>query len=281
MIPSLDNLTVTSLMVFVDKKVCDKGRGFTNYSGLFYPATNIINGLYTYNLPFKQVIADSSVSGASILSGVYLNNNLIQIGQSGLVGINHQNGQVFFNNNVSNYTISGNYAVKDFNIYLTNKPEEELLFETQVRVRPKISQTITGLSQNVETYPALFFKNNNTINNPFALGGAVDTRIEVRIVALADSLFNLDAVCGILRDTAHERLPLLNISDLNLNYIGCLPSGYYNYDNIKNSKDLGTDSFYIEEVNISKNFNFLNKGNNSIFPAFIDFTLSRIRNPKI
>jgi hypothetical protein len=281
MISSIDNLAVASLMVFLDKKVCDKGRGFTNYSGSFFAATNLYNNLYTYNLPFKQIVADSSVSGASILSGVYLNSNFIKIGQSGLVGINHQNGQAFFSNNVSAYPITGNYAVKDFNVYLTNKPEEELLFETQTRVRPKTAQTVTGLLSNVETYPALFFKSNSTINDPFALGGTVDTKIEVRVIALADNLFNLDAVCGLLRDTAHERLALLNATDLNLNYIGCLPSGYYNYDTIKNSKDLSIDSFYIEEVNVSKNFNFLNKGNNSIFPAFIDFTLSKIRNPKI
>jgi len=276
---NFDNDVMSSMMLFVDNVVCNVGQGYTNYSGTFYSTNNLFNNTYTYSLPFKQVVADSSVSGANILSGIYLSGSFITGNQSGLIGISQQNGQVYFNNNVTASQLSGNYAVKDFTIYLTNKPEEELLFETQYSVRPKITQNLTGLSPNAQTVPAIFIKNNSSINDPFAFGGTVDSKIEIRLIILADSLFNLDAVCGVLRDTAYQRMPLIKNTDLNLNYLNCFNSGFYNYNSLKNAKFNQNELFYIEEVAISKNFAFMDKINPGIFPAFVDFTLSKIRNP--
>ena len=275
--PNFDNETMSSMILFLDNIIGDKGQGYTNFSGNFYSTSNLINGIYTYSLPFKQIVADNSVSGANILSGLYLNGSFVNVGQSGLVGINHLNGQAFFNTYVSPTSLSGNYAVKDFNLYLTNKPEEELLFETQYTVRPKISQTVTGLSPNAQTIPAIFIKSNTSINEPFAFGGTVDSKIEIRAIVIADNLFNLDAVCGLLRDSAYLRMPLIKNTDLSLNYLNCPSSGYYNYNSIRNGKIGAGDLFYIEEVSITKNFAFMDKINTSIFPAFVDFTLSKIR----
>jgi hypothetical protein len=265
------------MILFLDHVICNEGQGYTNYSGKFYSTSNLFNNLYTYSLPFKQVISDSSVSGASILSGVYLNGSFIKNGQSNLISINHHNGQAFFNTGINVSQLSGYYAVKDFNIYLTNKAEEEVLFETQYYVRPKITQNITGLAPNTLTAPAIFIKSNKSVNEPFAFGGVVDAKIEIRAIVLADSLFNLDAVCGLLRDTAHRRIPLIRNNDLGMNYLGCVNSGFYNYANLRDIKINEADSFYIEEVLISKNFNFMDKINQAIFPAFVDFTLSKIR----
>jgi len=276
---NFDNDVMSSMILFVDNVICNVGQGYTNYSGNFYSTNNLFNNTYTYSLPFKQIVSDSSVSGANVLSGIYLSGTFVTGNQNGLIGINHQNGQVFFNSNVTANQLSGNYAVKDFNVYLTNKPEEELLFETQYSVRPKITQNLTGLAPNTQTVPAIFIKNNNSINDPFAFGGTVDSKIDIRLIVLADSLFNLDAVCGILRDTAYQRMPLIKNTDLNLNYLNCLNSGFYNYNSLKNAKFNQNELFYIEEVAISKNFAFMDKINPGIFPAFVDFTLSKIRNP--
>jgi hypothetical protein len=279
MIGNFDNDVMSSMILFVDNVVCNVGQGYTNYSGNFYNTNDLFNNTYTYSLPFKQIIADSSVSGANVLSGIYLSGSFITGNQNGLIGINHQNGQVFFSNNVTANQLSGNYAVKDFNIYLTNKPEQELLFETKYSIKPKTSQNLDGLAPNAQTIPAIFIKSNNSINDPFALGGTVDSKIDIRLIVLADSLFNLDAVCGVLRDTAYQRMPLIKNTDLNLNYLNCLNSGFYNYNSLKSSKFSQNELFYIEEVSISKNFAFMDKINPGIFPAFVDFTLSKIRTP--
>jgi hypothetical protein len=275
----LDNILMSSMMMWIDHTLLKKGEAYKNYNSQFYPITNIFNGFYTYGLPFKQVVSDSSIPNANLLSGVYVNNSLINVGQGNLSGINPNNGQVYFTTNQSGKSLSGAYSVKDFNIYLTSQPEEELLFESQFQTRPKTSQTATGLAIEAITYPCVFLKNNGGSNEPFALGGQDDTIIQVRAIVLADSLFNLDAVCSILKDTARCYVPLINNSPFN--NFGSLNSGYYNYDSLTSNTNLSNNAFYITEVNISKIFANLNPKNTQVFPAFIDFTLSNIRYPRV
>jgi hypothetical protein len=274
---SLDNSIMSSMMLFLDNTLCDKGQGYTNYTGVFYNTNNLYNNLYSYSLPFKQIIADNSVSGANILSGVYINNTFSSIGQNGLSGINHQNGQIFMTSDVLGSTLSGSYAIKDFNIYLSSEPEERILFENQYQVRPKTSQTITGLSPGNITYPALFIKNINTKNESLGFGRFVDSKIEIRVIVMANSLFSLDAVCSYLRDTAYTHIPIIDNTDLKFDYLGSVSNGSYNYNNIKNNKLNTINTAYIEEVSVSKIYNYIDKINASVFPAFVDFTLSKVK----
>jgi hypothetical protein len=273
----LDNLLMSSMLMWMDHVILKKGEAYKNFSSQFYPVSNIYNGFYTYGLPFKQVVCDSSISGANILSGVYVNNNFKTIGQSNLTGISPQNGQVYFISGQGTNPISGNYSVKDFNLYLTNQPEEEILFESQYQARPKTTQTPTGLAIEAITYPCIFLKNNGGINQPFAFGGQDNTQILVRAVVMADNMFNLDALCSILKDTARDYVPLINSP---FNNFGGLESGHYNYDTLIKNIDVGANGFYISEVNVSKIFANLNARNNQVFPAFIDFTLNNIRYPR-
>lgn len=274
----LDNILMSSMIMWMDNILLSEGQAYQNYSSKFYPITNIFNGFYTYGLPFKQIVSDISITGANVLSGVYVNNVFTTVGQGNLTGINPNNGQVYFTSNQNANTLSGIYSVKDFNIYLTNQPEEELLFETQYEIKPKVSQNPTGLAIESITYPCIFLKNNGGTNEPFALGGQDNTIMEVRAVVLADNMFNLDAVCSILKDTARRYVPLINNSPFNS--FGGLNSGYFNYDTLTSGINISVDGFYIEEVNISKIFANLNPRNNKVFPAFVDFTLSNIRYPR-
>jgi len=276
--PQFDNLVVSSMILFLDHKICSLGEAFTNYSGLLYPINKSYNSYNTYSLPFKQVIADNSISGANIMSGVYINGSFNPINNN-LIGINHYKGQVYFTGNI-NGQVSGNYAVKDFNIYLTNKPEEEILFKTKFNIRPKTPQFATGLADNIETIPAIFIKNNGGINEPFAFGGIDNTKIDIRCVAVADNLYHLDAISSILRDTAHKHMYLISSSDIGLDNMGNLKSGYFNYNNIINNKINSSDKLYIEEVRISRIPNIATEDNVNIFntfSAFIDFSLRKIR----
>jgi len=274
-----DNLVTSSMVLFLDHKICSEGQGYTNFSGEIFSINNNYFSYNTYALPFKQIIADSSVSGANIMSGVYLNNSFTVPGASNLVGINHYRGQVYFTGNLAGM-VSGNYSIKDFNIYLTNKPEEEILFKTQFEIRPKTVQAITGLADNTETIPCVFIKNNGGENEPFAFGGVDNTRVEIRCIVLADNLYNLDAVCSILRDTAHQFIYNISSNELGLDNLGNFTSGYYNYNNIINNKSNTDDKLYIEDVRVSKIPNFGSNTivyNNSLFSAFVDFTLRKIR----
>lgn len=277
--PQLDNILMSSMIMWMDNVLLKKGEAFENYASSFYPVTNIYNGFYTYGLPFKQVVADGTISGANLLSGVFINNIFNTVGQSGLTGINPNNGQVYFTSDQSSNTLSGSYAVKDFNIYLTSEAEEKLLFESQFQVRPKTTQNPTALAIESITYPCIFLKNNGGLNEPFALGGEDNTIIQVRAIIIASSMFSLDAACSILKDTARSYVPL--IYNIPFNNYGALNSGYYNYHSLTCNLNLSTQAFYIEEVNVSKIFANLNIKNSQIYPAFVDFTLSNIRYPRV
>lgn len=272
----LDNILMSSMMLWMDNKILSKGQAFTNFSSNFYSVPNLINGLNSYGLPFKQIVCDSSIQGANLLSGVYVNNNFKTVGVDNFIGINPSQGQIYFDN-VQNGSLSGNYAVKDFNIYITSSPDENILFETQYKTRPKTIQTATGIAPNSITYPAIFLKNNGGINSPYAFGGLDKTNIEVRAIVLAENTFNLDAVSSILRDTSREYIPIIQNGPFNS--LGCVNNGYYNYNSLISNIDVNS-KFYISDVSVSRIINPDNKSNQSIYSSVVDFALENIRYPR-
>lgn len=283
--PQLDNILMSSMTYWVDNLLLSKGQAYTNFGSLFYPVANTYNNYYTYGLPFRQIVADSSISGANLLSGVYINGNFTAVGQNGLAGINPNLGHVYFNVAQGANIISGNYAVKDMNVYITSSPEENILFETQYKVKPKTYQNPTGISLNALTYPAIFLKNNGGYNNEFAFGGQDKTEVNVRAIILADNNFNLDAVFSIFRDSYHSYIPLIDPSESPYNSINSIKiidnnGGAYNYNSLSAGKILNNKAFYVERVESSNILNIDNKLNPEIYPGIVDFTLSNIRYPR-
>tara|TARA_Y100000401_G_scaffold38648_1_gene29189 strand:- start:831 stop:1712 length:882 start_codon:yes stop_codon:yes gene_type:complete len=287
-----DNKVMSSLYLWFDHTLLKEGEAFTNYGSLFYPVNNLYQGYYTYGSPFRQFVADSSISGdaarpnfgANIINEIYLDNVPKNRTESNFTGINYGQGQVYFTDEVdTNVKISGNYAIKDFNIFLTNETEERLLFETQFTLSNKISNTPAGLPPDSLTYPAIFIKNMGGFNEPFQFGGTDETIINSRAIVIADSQFGLDAVCSIFRDTTKEYIGILEENEMPFNNLGDF-NNYtdYNYTGITQSK-IGTDnSIFIDSVNISKiggaSFAGLNNVNPNIYSALIDFELKKIRN---
>ena len=95
---------------------------------------------------------------------------------------------------------------------------------------------------------------------------------------LADSLFNLDAVCGILKDSTRKKLSIIEQTDLNLNALGGYTGVTYNYTGVATG-----DYCYIDDVRVSKNV--ANRGdfqnlNPNVFSAFVDFELHNYRMPR-
>jgi len=288
MLPQYDNILMTSMLFWLDNKILTKGQGYTNFQSAFYPVQNMYHGFYTYGAPFKQMVIDCSVPGANIISGVYINGTFTVPGESNLTGINAQEGQLYFTSPINNPTItlSGNYAVKDFNIYLTSKPEEFLLFETAYQINPKTYQNPTGLAYNSDTYPIIYLKYQGGKNKPLAFGGMDQTISNVRAIILADSVFALDAVTSIIKDTVRENIPLLYQEDMPFNSLGSVsdPEGSFNYIKHVSSKIPDYDYSYINDVNVSKTDTRLLQGTNSlnrqVYSAFIDFEIIKNRYPR-
>lgn len=269
-----DNLACSSLMLYLDHVIANEGRGFKNVNTSIYSIDESYNNLYSYGLPFKQAIADSSVEGAIIFSGVYLNNNFTSIGQSSLSGINHYEGQVYFTSPVNQSSLRAQYAIKDFNIYMTNRSEQEVLFETAIKIRPKTHQKITGLAQFEDVVPAIYIKNMGGTSNPFALGGAKKLITEIRCIALTDNLYDLDALCSLLKEKANNYMPIITPENLKLNNLNSLPNGYFNYKSLSQQSN---NSLYIDNIYISRNNFKAEHISHNVHSAFIDFSFSNIK----
>lgn len=280
--PQFENVLMSSMVLWFDHTLIKKGEAFSNYNSEFYPITNIYNGYYTYGAPFNNLIRDESITGTNIISGVYLNNNFITTGQSGLVAINADQGQLYFNSGLNNPTISGNYAVKDYGIYLTNENEEKILFETKFNLNPKTTENPTGLPINAQTYPAIYLKNNGGNNTPLAFGGLDSSNINVRAIVISDSIFSMDAVSSIFKDTARTYIPIIQPSEMPFNSLNGLKSRY-NYDLLTTGRAGTANSVYIKNVYISKNvanrtqYQDLNP---DAISAFVDFELEVYRYPR-
>jgi len=293
-----ENKVMSSLLLFIDHEVVQKGDAYTNTGSAFFKIDSLFNDFYVYASPYKQLVADAGITGAStpaVLSGIFFaapgapgtqpySHGPFYPGSGSFDSINHMQGQLYFSGDTdptNGSGISGAYSLKDFNVFLTSMPEEQLLFETKLVLNPRTSDLSSnaGVEANTQTYPAIFIKDNGGRNEEFAMGGIEQTTINARAIVLADSMFSLDGVCGILKDTVRKNMPLINQSGLFLNALGGFTGVKYDYT--------GTDTegyCYINDVIVSKNianrgdFQNLNPG---VFSAFVDFEIQTHRMPRI
>jgi hypothetical protein len=223
-----DHQLLSSFALFLDNQIQSKGAAFTNYSGRLYPTASPITGVYAYSSPFRGLCYDDSVSGANVMTGVYLNGTFVGVGTSGLSRINHELGTVYFTGALpTNTVVSGRYALKQFNISITDEPDYKLLFETKYMVNSKFNQTLTGLAPDVKLAPAIYLKPKNFENKPFAFGRIDDNTIDMRAIIIADNQFNRIGVCNILRNLNMTTFPLITSTPLNV--LGEYTGATFNY----------------------------------------------------
>ena len=278
-----DNRVMSSLLLFVDHKLLEHGDAFDNHSSYFSKTTQTYANYYNYSAPFKQLVSDVSITGADVMTGVYLDNTFIIPGQSGLNSIDYINGQVNFTSEITGSNrISGDYSVKEFNVYLTTLSEEEILFESKYHVKPKTHQTTTGLAPDSQTFPAVFVKNVSSENVPFSFGGTDQTNFNARLIVLADSAYNLDAACSILKDVVKSNVYFIQ-DELPFNALGAYTGVTYNYTGLATGSEGDGNAIFLNNALVSKNvagLNAYNKINPQMHTAFIDYELIIARRPR-
>jgi hypothetical protein len=283
-----DNKLVGSFLLYIENKILSKGEAYTNVSTLLYPAATHYTNQITYNSPYRQWVMDSSISGANIPTGIYVTGSLKGRGYSGLQ-IDFYNGRAIFTGQVGAGAVSGNYAIKDFNVYYTTEQSEQLLFESKFELIPKYPQLPTGVAEGVKTYPVIYVKYNQGENTPRAYGGEDETKGEFRCIVLADTAFKLDAICSIIRDSTRDVFPILPSQELPYNEYGDIKNIapfntganlIYNYNELIKNK-AGYDLILVNRVRISK---FREQVNTLVHPgmvgAFCDVEVVSARWPR-
>lgn len=277
--PQFVNQTLSSFILWLDHKICANG-GYQNYSGNFYAMNGNFSNYYSYGAVGCPIVADSSISGANIMTGVYLNHVFVTTGQSGLVDIDYKHGAVYFNNAI-NYNLSGVFSVKDFNIVATDKQDDVLLFKNKYSLRPKYLQKATGVLDDNLTYPIIFVKFDGTESEPFALGGSETSVVHIRCIILADSLYGLHAVQGLLQDSIRSPIALINNADMPFNARGGLKSGYYNYTGLANNYINQNNYLFLENVSTPRyGQRYISSDGNLNYDVFyngVDFELTKVR----
>jgi hypothetical protein len=269
--PQLDNKIITSFLLYIDNRIQQVGEAYYNTNGLFYPTISNVNGLYAYTCPYKQLCNDLSVSNATVMSGVYLNNTYVSVGQSGLVAINHYDGAVYFNSGLPKNTIvSGNFGIKEFSVYLSDQPDYKLLFETKYYPNPRYGNIPkSGLALDTKTAPAVYLTIKSQENKPLAFAGLDDNSIQLRAVIVAENVYQKIAVCNILKNLYMR--PFKLIESTPIDYLGNMTGINYNY------AELPASTFYkplvlkskVSEINLDGEFLDMKKQF-----AFVDFDIS-------
>ena len=160
-----DNQVLSSFLLWFDHTLLDVGEAYQNTTGQFYNVSQEFAGYQTYASSYSQIVSDASITGATIPTGLYVGSNLVNVGQgagTGLYAIDYNNGRSYWSGEQGD-NVTGSFAIKDFNTFLTNRTEDEILFQSQYTNRNKISNIVpTGLEADTKTYPVVYIKNDGS-----------------------------------------------------------------------------------------------------------------------
>jgi len=271
--------TVTnSFILWFDNFLLTKGEAFSNKTGtLFNYTDNRLDSRFTpYGSAYKQWVTDSSVSGATIPSGVFIDGNFS--GRNDGVVLDFDNGRALISGDVTTSTITGEFAVKDFNVYLTNDTEDDIIIENKYVVNSRIpSGPETNITPYDDVVPAIFISTTRGINDAYALGGLQNSKVNVNAVVLAEDTYHLDGVLSIFMDSVDECFTSLSMQEYPITELGDLKDNTYSYTGTINPFD-GNIKFYIDRVTTSKlTDRERNVLANELYVGFIDFDVQIAR----
>lgn len=290
MIPQFQHKLASSFTLWFDNYLLTKGQAYTNSTGKFYNYEDerIPNEYKIFGSPSKQWVSDSSISGASIPSGVFVNGSFVgrPTGADNSTSsrvLDFDNGRALISGTSASAVVTGAFAVKEFNIYYTNQNEEDLLVENKFIAAKQIGSNLqqTYIKPYDQVVPAIYICNASFENKPFAFGGMDQSVTNLNAVVIAENPYQLDGVLSIFGDSKNESIIDVPFDDYPYTEYGDLKSGYYNYQDLKN-KYKDTNKYYVERVKTSKLGDKPRKSLvNDLYVGFIDFDISIMRHHRI
>lgn len=279
--PQYQHELMTSFLLWFDNELLQKGEAYSNQTGKLYYSedTRLPSGYRAYASSYKQWVGDSSVTGEE---NPTIPTSFNGSGRSDDIIFDFENGRIIEtgNNFGTSETITGTFAVKDFNIYLTNETEEDLILENKFQLNSRYSQTPTGVEPYDQMTPAIFINSEFMRNEGFAFGGEDLTRNTIKAVVLAENDYQLDGVLSIFADTARKSITKIPFSGHPTTEYGDLKNGSYSYTGLSNSYS-SSNPYFIEDVSVSKfSERAQSKVPGDVKVGFIDFDVSTSRFPR-
>jgi hypothetical protein len=286
--PQFQHQVVTSFMLWLDHIILSRGQAYQNIDSSFYYQNDdrLDENYVAFASPHKQWVADSSISGANVIKGIVLDGYYIERGKQG-VRYDFENGRVLIPRVLANQTsnVEGVYSVKDFNTYITDQTEEELLIETKFDKNSRFDQDIfEGIKAYDQVVPAIFTSYEQGENIPFAFGGQDITESKIRCVVFAENSYQLDGIFSILKDLNLSTIANVGFNEHPLNEFGDLKYGIYDYKDLSDRyyNFQNSDSFfYLDRVTVSKlNDRVAKRSHPGLYIGFIDFNIRAHRYPR-
>ncbi len=285
MIPQYQHSVEASFIFWAENLLLASGQAYKNYSSpLYYSYDERLpaNGLVSYASPFKQWVYDTSVPGATIAQYTGVSGSLTITGFLQDAHVDYQNGRLLLPNSVgTGASIGISYALKEFNFYLANETEENLVVDNKYYLNSRFGRTPTsGIRPYDIVTPAIFVNTLNAHNEPRALGGLRDTKVVMSMIVMAENQYQLNGVLSLYDDQKDKCIVQLSINDDPLDQwgdvkTGLYPSGY-SYINLRNSRANSSNLLYINSVRSSKLSDAL-QVNPRLFVGIVDFELSSFR----
>jgi hypothetical protein len=277
--PQYQHNITTSFALWLDHHLLDKGEAYTNKTGkLYYYSDPRVSSTYkVFGSPHKQWVFDSSITGATIPSGVYVS-GIFKNRNNGVV-LDFINGRALVSGTTTGVNVTGSYSVKDFNIYLSNENEEDLILENNIEANSKFPQTGTYIAPYDESFPAIYVLSDGNKNTPFAFGGEDETRSLMRAVVFAESSYQLDGVLSLFSDSTQKVFKLKDFTDFPITEYGDIKSGTYSFDDYYTNPDITTE-LYIDDVTASK-LRDRSKLGSKAYVGFLDFEIIKYRYPRV
>jgi hypothetical protein len=288
MIPQYQHQLASSFTLWFDNFLLTKGQAYTNTTGEFfnYSDERLPNVYSVFGSQYKQWVTDSSIAGANIPSGIYVGNSFY--GRA--TGANNSdaqrildfdNGRALISGLPNNSTVTGSFAVKDFNVYYSNDTEEDLIVEKKFMLNRRVAsnQQPSYVEPYDQAVPAIYICNASSRNEPFAFGGMDQTITNINAVVIAENPYQLDGALSIFADSSDEVIVNIPFEEYPYTEYGDLKSGYYNYQDLRN-KYINDSKFFVERVVTSKMADKARKSLvNDLYVGFIDFNVSMMRYP--
>lgn len=272
---------MTSFALWFDHQLLSKGEAYSNKTGQFfnYSDDRIDSSLNVFGSAYKQFVTDSSITGATIPTGVYIDGT--EYTRDDGIIFDFDNGRIFSPSLPTGSIITGSFAVKDFNLYFSSEDEEDLLIERKYNETSAYEYANTHIDPYDDSIPAVFINSETIENEPFSFGGEDKTQTAIKCIIISNDTFKLDGILSIFADSRYEVFPQIPFSEHPIDEYGDLKSGIYNYIELANTYKSQESLFYVENVFASKISNKAQKQlPANLFVGFLDFDIFTHRFPR-
>lgn len=283
--PVYQHELLTSFYLWFDSFLLRRGEAYDTFTtNFYYYSDERIQNKEVFGSPYKQFVYDKSVSGASVMETISGNGTAYSRGDNGLI-FDYDNGRILMEDGFATGTnFSGSYSVKNFNTYISNQNEEQLILEGKYQTNSRYTRNLTYITPYDQVTPAAFLSLDRSNNQPFAYGGEDNTITNAKAVVFADNLYQLDGILSIFADSTQTIFPNIPFTGTPLNEYGDVktveyPDGY-NYTGL--CEQFKDDVFMINDVTVSK---FSDRASRvlepSLYVGFIDFEIYKYRFPRL